>query len=229
MLKGLLKFADSLLAFVVLGPALAALVAARPRYGADELNADALKDIRQRSDWANYPYALLIIPGFTPLKTRQPLSVEDIPAAKQRIECAYDDWKKNLAPYILVSGGAVHPAGTPHNEALSMRDYLLKLGVPAERILVDPFARHSTTNLRNAGRIMREFNLKHALIVTGFESSPFDQAFYFRNPILSTFASRSRRELGFLVGKLNGIDSHHIEFIPADEVATINPYDPLDA
>ena len=210
-------------------PALKALVEARPTYNADTLNADTIAAIRATHDWDRYKYALLIVPGYTPIKTRTPLAVDDVGAAVERLKLAMADWKSNLAPFILVSGGSVHPAGTPHNEALSMRDYLIRMGVPADRILVDPFARHSTTNLRNAGRLMRSCGMARALIVTGFESSPFDQAFYFSHPVMSTFSSRSRRELGFLVGELGGLDDHHIEFTPASEVATTNPFDPLDA
>jgi hypothetical protein len=210
-------------------PALKALVEARPTYGADELNADAIKSIRERRDWEQYPFALIIVPGYTPVKANKPLAVKEIDAAMRRLDLAVEDWQHKGAPYILVSGGSVHPAGTPHNEALAMRDYLLDRKVPPECILVDPFARHSTTNLRNAGRLMRDLGMKNAVIVTGFESSPFDQAFYFSYPILSTFAVRSRRELGFQVGKLRGLDSHRIEFTPAAEVAKVNLFDPLDA
>jgi hypothetical protein len=74
---------------------------------------------------------------------------------------------------VLVSGGSVHPAGTPLNEALMLREYLLDHGASEEQILVEPHARHTTTNLRNAGRMLRSLGLHSALVVTGFESETF--------------------------------------------------------
>ena len=32
-----------------------------------------------------------------------------------------------------------------------------------------------------------------------------------------------------MVGDLTGLDEHHVEFVPAPEVATVNYIDPLDA
>ena len=209
-------------------PALDALVRARPDLRETELNAPTIQTIRARTDWDEYPYQVLIVPGYTPVKADHELSIDEIPAAQQRCDLAIADYRAGLAPYILVSGGAVHPAGTRYNEALSMHAYLLTHGIPANQILVDAHARHSTTNLRNAGRMMLDLNMKHGLIVTGFESAVFDQAFYFANPVLSSFERRCRRELGFMVGELRGIGDHHISFIPAQEVATINYVDPLD-
>lgn len=209
-------------------PALAALVEARPGYGADTLNADTIARIRSLKEHDHSPFALIIVPGYTPLKAPRPLPVDEIDAAVKRLEAARADLERGLAPCILVSGGSVHPPGTPHNEALSMRDWLQKHGVAADRILVDPFARHSTTNLRNAGRIMRQLGLGKALIVTGFEASPFSQAFYFAHPFMSSFETRARRELGYTVGQLDGLDDHHVAFVPSPEVTRINPRDPLD-
>jgi hypothetical protein len=107
---------------------------------------------------------------------------------------------------------------------------LVAKGIPADRVLIDPFARHSTTNLRNAGRFMLDLGLERALIVTGFESGAYlaTQAFYFANQVLSTFDLRCRETLGYSVGALRGVDEHHVEFRPASEVTTMNWRDPLD-
>jgi hypothetical protein len=209
-------------------PALQALAQARPAYGGD-LNAPTLSSMAARSDWDQYKYDFLIVPGFTPLRTLRPLTIAEIPVARQRLDLAIADFRdRKLAPYILVSGGAVHPSGTRNNEAIMMRDYLVQHGVPADRVLVDPFARHSTTNLRNAGRIMLAAHHTRAVIVTGFDGSTFDQAFYFSHPVLSTFNRRCQNELGYSVGALDGVDDHHISFRPAPEVTRPNYRDPLD-
>jgi hypothetical protein len=65
--------------------------------------------------------------------------------------------------------------------------------------------------------------------VTGFESEPFDQAFYFSHPVISTFNQRCRAELGYLVGDLQPVDDHHVAFSPAPAVDALDARDPLDA
>ena len=49
------------------------------------------------------------------------------------------DFRQKKAPFILVSGGNVHPNLTPYNEALEMKMALMReFGVPENAILVDP-------------------------------------------------------------------------------------------
>lgn len=207
------------------------LAGPRPSYGEEEMNAPTKQAIRRyvaARPGRLHAYDALIIPGFTPLHARQAMSLSQIPAARRRLDLAIQDFRGGRAPFLIVTGGSVHPSGTPYNEALMMREYLLEKGVPADRILVEPYARHSTTNLRNAGRLMLDMRLSSALIVTGFDRPVFDQAFYFGHPRLSTFAWRSRRELGYQLGSLTGIDSHHIAFIPGSRVNTRKCMDPLD-
>jgi hypothetical protein len=208
--------------------ALRALARTRPTYDADKLNAVALQALRAGSRSADYRYDLLIVPGYTPLKAERPMRLADLPAARQRVELAAQEFLDGRAPYVFVTGGSVYPAGTPHNEALMMREYLMELGVSPSRILVDPHARHSTTNLRNAGRLMLELSLSRALIITGFESPVFSQGFYFGNPTLSTFTLRCRKELGYCVGELISIDDNRIEFTPDPACLTPSYDDPLD-
>ena len=49
---------------------------------------------------------------------------------------------------------------TPFNEAIEMKKYLMeKFRIPAERSLVDPYARHTTTNFRNAARLAFRYGI----------------------------------------------------------------------
>lgn len=204
------------------------LAAARPSFGEAELNAAALafaKDtVPEDSD-----HDALIVPGYTPPGARGPLGVRDLPPAQQRLERAAELFQQGAAPLVLLTGGCVYPPGTPHNEALHMREYLIERGVPAAQILVEPYARHTTTNLRNAGRILLDLDRPRGLIVTGFESPLFHQGFYLSRPTISTFHDRCRRELGYLVGELDGLDEHLIRFVPSPEVYRRTFEDPWDA
>lgn len=209
-------------------PLYEALVAARPSFGERELNAPAREFVADivRED---YEHDVLIVPGYTPLDADRPIGVRELPIAQQRLELAAQKFREGLAPLVLLTGGSVHPAGTTVNEALSMREYLVAEGVPAEQILVEPYARHTTTNLRNAGRLQLELGLPRGLVVTGFDRAVFDQAFYLSYKNLSTFADRCRRELGYVVGRLTGIDDHRIAFEPSEDVFRVAKNDPWDA
>ena len=212
-------------------PMLRALAAARPTWNRDALNPKATALLGNRAAWQGarrFEYDLIIVPGFTPVAAAQSIALSELPAAGTRVELALSDFKAGRAPFFCLTGSAVHPPGTPENEALMMREELLKKGVPEERILVDPYARHTTTNVRNAGRFMLQFGLSKGLIVTGAESPVFDQAFYLGHPDVSSFHARCLDELGYSVGELSEAGEHRIAYVPSEDVKTLNWRDPLD-
>jgi hypothetical protein len=106
------------------------------------------------------------------------------------------------------------------------------MGVAEDVILVEARARHSTTNLRNAGRYMIARGLARALVCApggGIGGSRvFDQAFYFSHPVISTFHGRCERELGYRVGERAEAGPGRAAFTPAPEVARLDYKDPLD-
>jgi hypothetical protein len=214
------------------GAALVALAEARPDYAVKEHNAATMAAVRSGAALNGGPFDhdVLIVPGYTPVRTPRPVRLRELPAALARVELAHREFLAGRAPLILVSGGAVHPPGTPWNEGLMMAEELVARKVPPDRILIDPYARHSTTNLRNAGRMMLDLKLERGLIVTGHESRvyTFSQAFYFGHPVLSTFHARCRRELGYEVGTLAAVDRYRVRFRPASRVCMPNYRDPLD-
>lgn len=209
-------------------PSLRALAQSRPTYDAAKLNAAALQKLSAGFAAKDYEYDLLIVPGYTPVRTDRPMHISELPPMQQRVELAAHEFLDGRAPFVFVTGGSVHPAGTPHNEALMMREQLMDQGVSPSHILVDPHARHTTTNLRNAGRLMLDHSLSRGLIITGFDSPVFSQAFYLGNPNLSTFLLRCRRELGYSVGELTEVDEHRIEFTPSSACTRPTYFDPID-
>jgi hypothetical protein len=176
----------------------------------------ALRRPRRRTE-----YDIIIVTGFTPTDAPRLHTID--PKAKTRCARAVDDWKHGKADFILATGGAVHPESTPVFEALELKAELLRLGVPAERIAVEPHARHSTTNLRNAGRFMLAHGLRRGLVV-----STFGQSFYFSNPGISTFNGRCKKELGYEVGQLDYVDLFRTAFVPSPNCRIVNPDDPFD-
>lgn len=167
------------------------------------------------------PDRLVIVPGFTPLDADRPVRLTD--TTRRRLARAREVKREHGARAILCSGGNVHPDATPFNEALEMKRHLLGEGVRPDRVLIDPYARHSTTNLRNAGRLLLSLGLPEALVVT-----TFGQGFYFGAQDLSTFRLRCERELGYGLGELTpNLSFTVIRFRPSPDVWRVGE-DPLD-
>ncbi|HEX9105485.1 MAG TPA: YdcF family protein [Polyangia bacterium] len=154
---------------------------------------------------ARWPF--LIVPGYTP---RLGWSCGLHPAAAARLEQAAIDVEVGLASTIIVSGGTVH---SDDNEAVLMRQWLVERGVDPARILVEPCARHTTTNLRNAGRMVLAAGAREALVVTNGT-----QAYYLAFPWRSSFHLRCLAELGYRVGALGWLGPMHVAFRPSSDV-----------
>jgi hypothetical protein len=142
-----------------------------------------------------------------------------------RLARAADLFARGLAPFIIVSGGNVHPNRTPFNEAIEMKRLLVaQYGVPAGRILIEPHARHTTTNLRNTARLLFAAGFptnRPSLVVT----DPIT-AEYIGSPAL---LERTVKETGVLPGHLTGAQTAFaFDFRPDLAAFHVDPLDPLD-
>ncbi|HHA2860778.1 TPA: YdcF family protein [Stenotrophomonas maltophilia] len=172
-------------------------------------------------EWNAHPYTSIIVLGQGPDELTTPLSA----GSKLRLKAAAQRYAAGDAPFIIVSGGAVHPRGTRSVEAVQMREALIaRFGVLADAIIIEPYARHTTTNLRNAARLLAALQAppqQPALVV----SSPS----HIDSVASSGFGDRNRRELGYVPGKVGSrISPYAITFVPAPESLRIDPMDPLD-
>ncbi len=151
-------------------------------------NAAALQAMAE-IDWDSYPYSLILVPGMGPDNYEEPLDQ----AGAFRCDLAVQRLWGGLAPFILTSGGHVHPDRTPYCEAIEMKKYLMNTyDVPESKLLVDPHARHTTTNLRNLARLVLRYGIppeKPVLVTTDMGQSIY---------ISSMIAGRCEEELGYL-------------------------------
>ncbi len=183
-------------------------------------NAGA-RALAPRTDWKAFRYSLLIIPGVGPEDVGTTLS----PRSKLHALLAAQRYREGLAPFILVSGSAVHPRGTRFVEAVEIRRALIeRYGIPADRVILEPYARHTTTNLRNATRRMVALGIpldRPTLIVTDAEQSKYIES--------QTFTDRNRTELGYLPGTVGRrLSAYDLEFQPSRLSLRQDPRDPLD-
>jgi hypothetical protein len=191
----------------------------RPLLGGD--NAATMRAI-ERAKWKTAPYTALLVFGHGPEDAVSRTGV----MGHIRLGIAADLYKRGLAPFLIVSGGNVHPNRTPFNEAVEMKRLLISdYGIPAERILMEPHARHTTTNLRNTARLLLGAGFptdKPALVVSDHKTIE-----YIAGPVL---AARSVREMGVQPGTLSpGPNRFSLRFMPDPTAFHVDAAaDPLD-
>jgi hypothetical protein len=190
----------------------------RPLMGGE--NAAPLALVRTMA-WKDYPYPALLLFGHGPEDPQSHTGV----LGHIRLRIAATLFRDGLAPFIIVSGGNVHPNRTPFNEAVEMKRLLVEWhGIPADRILIEPHARHTTTNLRNCARL---------LLAAGF---PVDRPSLILSDHLTIayiggreLAERNVREMGIQPGRIEpGPDRFSLRFTPDPVAFHVENADPLD-
>lgn len=181
------------------------------------LPSNAAVDATVRSGGRRRHYAVdvIIVPGYA----HDGFSDALTPRGRERLKLAARDFFCGRAPFILVSGGNVHPHGTLYNEAFEMRRCLIdELRVPADRVIVEPLAEHTPTNLRNAGRYMLTHGLRTALVVSDRET--FGQSIMLQAPNSLIFGVRTRMRwfFGHEIGRLRRVDNARTLFVPSRDV-----------
>jgi len=170
-------------------------------------------------DWSLYKYSVLLVPGFGPEKEGVRIHEKGI----ARCEMAAERFKKGFAPFIVVSGGHVYPFRTPFSEAVEMRRYMIEeLEIPPDVIIIEPHARHTTTNIRNATRLLYRFGIPDTL--PGLVVTDVAQV-----NMINNLAPRCIRELGYVPYKsIHVLSENEVEFSPSIQAFQINLDDILD-
>ena len=175
----------------------------------------------RRARWNDYKYSAILVLGSGPQVEGEAIS------PKCRVRCAYaaELYLRGWAPFIILSGGRAHPAMTTISEAEEMKLYLMdNYGIPEKALIAEPHARHTTTNLRNAARIMLGSGFptdKPALITSTSDQLDSVQS--------DKFESRCIKEMfvyPIRLGQRTG--NFTLEFWPLPCASQVNPLDPLD-
>lgn len=176
-----------------------------------------LKNIK----WNDYPYSVILVLGSGPGNSGLSISKEGMSRSDEAVKL----FQEKKAPLIIFSGGYVHPARTPYCEAIEMKKYVMqKYGVPEQNILVEVQARHTTTNVRNAARIM--FRDKIPTDKKGLITSSQSHIDYVAG---ETFTKRFMDEIGFVPMQIfTRISPVAIEFIPLKDALFVNSMETLD-
>ncbi|WP_033922835.1 YdcF family protein [Sphingomonas sp. 37zxx] len=183
-------------------------------------NAAAIAEVA-RTDWQKSPYSALLVFGHGAEDAQSRTG----PLTHIRLRIAADRFARGIAPFVIVSGGNVHPNRTSFNEAAEMKRLLVtQHGVPADRILIEPHARHTTTNLRNVARLMLAAGLpvdREALIVSDHRTIQYIAG--------AELAQRNLDEMGIQPGRITaGPDRFTARFTPSPLAFHVEALDPLD-
>lgn len=183
--------------------------------GANSLAFNKVKTVK----WSAYPYSHILVPGAGPDNLTTPLSGEGM----LRCKTAARAYFAGKAPFVVVSGGYVHPYKTKYNEAVEMCKYMVtKLHVPANAVIIEPHARHTTTNMRNDARLVFRYGIpfnKPGLIITD----------KYQNDFIVNMEKRCLSELKYVPYKLGKrLSETALEFYPLVSSLQIDADEPMD-
>ena len=185
--------------------------------GENKAAFQAIKSI----NFKKFKYSSILVPGYGPEEAGVSLS----PIGKLALGLAVDRYRKGMAPFIIVSGGFVHPKQTPFCEAFEMKKSLMRdFGVPEKAIIIEPHARHTTTNLRNAARLIYRYGIPFempVLVTTNTYQS--------RDISSGAFKDRCQRIFGYQPHKVGErLSAFDLAIYPLIDSLYADPQDPLD-
>ena len=187
---------------------------------ASTVNKAALERVK-KIDWNKFKYTLVLVPGAGPDTHDRALSE----GGMLRCRVAALRYFEGLAPYILVSGGRVHPFKTKYSEAYEMKKFLMEtLKVPENVIIMDPHARHTTTNMRNGVRLLYRYGMpvEKPCLVSTIRSQSYSIT-------SEAFVNRCMREINHVPYKLGKrLSETDFEFYPVLDALHIDADEPLD-
>jgi len=182
-------------------------------------NKAAFQDFKNIS-WNDYPHSFILVLGSGPGDSARISKI-----AAKRADHGAQLFLERKAPLIILSGGHVHPMQTPFNEAIEMKKYLMdKFKIPDKSILIDPYARHTTTNFRNAARLAFRYGIPTHLnaLVTSSED-------HIGIITRDGFRIRCTTELGYFpMESISRISPVAAEFKPSVASLFFDANDPLD-
>ena len=181
-------------------------------------NKAAFENLRNIK-WSDYPYSFILVLGAGPSDSKR-LSV----TGAKRSDVAAQLFLDHKAPLIIMSGGHVHPMQTPYCEAIEMKKYVMeKFKIPETAILVEPHARHTTTNFRNGSRLAFRYHLPDlkALVTSSEDHIAYTVSQEFRTRCMSEFGY-------FPIEFITRVSPTAAEFKPSIASLFFDANDPLD-
>jgi hypothetical protein len=182
-------------------------------------NKTCVQDLKNIK-WNDYAYSFILVLGSGPAA-----GVRLSKIGAKRADQAAQLFLEHKAPLLIFSGGHVHPMQTPFCEAIEMKKYVMeKYKIPEKSILVEPYARHTTTNFRNGARLAFRYGIPADLkaLVTSSED-------HIGIVTKGGFRIRCATELGYFPMEfITQVSPAAAEFKPSVASLFFDVNDPLD-
>jgi len=117
------------------------------------------------------------------------LNGEPSPQLEARLDRAVELFRQHLFPQIVVSGG-IETSGT--DESLAMRQYLMRQGVPAEAIFLDPRGSDTMDTAEDTVALMSQQGWKRIMIISQYFHLPRCQLAFRKAGIKHVLVSYAR-------------------------------------
>lgn len=170
--------------------------------------------------WGDYPYSFILVLGSGPGDSSRLSRI-----GAKRADVAAQLFLQHKAPLLILSGGHVHPNQTPYCEAIEMKKYVMeKYKIPETSILIEPHARHTTTNFRNGARLALRYRIPtdmKALVTSSEDHIAYTTSVEFRIRCLNEFGY-------FPVEFITRLSAVEAEFKPSLASLFFDANDPLD-
>ena len=127
----------------------------------------------------NQQYDAVIVPGVPFLEPKWDRTMQ------MRVICAIHLYKKGIAKKIIMSGSSVY---SPYVEAQIMKLYAVEFGVPADDIIIEDKAQHSTENVWYGYKLAKLLGFQKIALST----DPFQTRMTYR------FGKRRLKDLRYL-------------------------------
>jgi len=103
-----------------------------------------------------------------------------------RLDGGYEIYKNGVAPLVIVTGGFGKEG---YDEAVVMKEYLVKKGVPEESIIVDSEGVNTTASAKNSRNIFRESGSDSVIVVSSYYHISRTRLAFKRAGFTSVFSS----------------------------------------
>ena len=105
-----------------------------------------------------------------------------------RLDRAHSLYTAEVFPLVIVSGGIGREG---HDEAVVMRDYLVKKGIPTDRIIVDSTGINTLASAVATRDILRQRGLRSVMVITQYFHVPRSKLALRRNGISPVYGAHA--------------------------------------
>lgn len=123
----------------------------------EELETNTMKDIKYD--------AIVVLSGMVNLSLSDDNQIE-FSSAVDRILKGVELYKQGKADFLILSGGSGALFGSAYSEAVLLKKFVVRLGIPSDKVIVEANSRNTFQNATETAKIIHENGLTKILLIT---------------------------------------------------------------